>query len=90
MELIRNPTGYQTDKDYRLLFEQAQKQSIICLCHHEHDCIDVAHTIWGRNIMSVSARGNGYVCADNIDDFEEQCKECDLEWIAPNKCVNRT
>lgn len=85
MELIRNPTGYNTSKDYALLFEEARRQSIICLCRHVGDCIDVAHTIWGNNIMSVSARGTGYVTAENVDEFLKQCEECNLEWITPNK-----
>ena len=86
--MIRNPTGYVTTKDYRLLFEEAQRESIICLCQYGNDCTDVAHTIWGSDIMSVSARGTGYVTAGNIEDFVKQCEECDLEWIAPNKALN--
>ena len=84
--LVRKIRGYKTSKDYKKLFELAQKQSIVCICNYSKNCRDVAHTLAERdNTLSVSARGTSYITGFGLDDFVEQCEKYELEWIIPNK-----
>lgn len=85
--IIRNVTGYQTSRDYSLLWSLAQKQSIVCIVDYCEDCRDVCHTIWNGRYMQISSRGNGYVDGDTLDEFAKLCARSNVEFLIPNDNV---
>ena len=82
-ETIKNPTGYITSRDYRRLWDLAQRRSVVCLLDHEENRI-VAQTIWIRGSLSVSGRGR-YLNAETCREFVRIAKAAGLEWLVPNR-----
>lgn len=59
MNTIRQITGYQTSRDYALLWKLAHEQSVVCACDYGKDCRDVAQTLFmdDSDVVQISARG---------------------------------
>ena len=81
---------YKTSRDYSLLWDLAQDQSIVCVVDYRFGpadegpaCRDVCHTLKPGYFLEVSARGIGYVTAANISEFTQQCESLNLEWFPP-------
>lgn len=87
--IVRNITGYQTSRDYALLWELGQKQSVVCIVDYYEDCRDVRQTIWNGRYMQVSSRGNGYVDGDTAEEFAKWCQRSNVEFLIPNDAFRR-
>jgi len=83
--LVREITGYQTSRDYALLWELGQTQSVVCTAKYGEDCRDVCQTIWDGKWMRVSARGTGYADGDSLEDFKKWCARAELEFLIPTR-----
>lgn len=93
---IREITGYETSRDYKLLVELMKKSSVICIVDYTASNTiipalrDIAHTIYYANEngsdcwLSIDARGLGYVTAWNEDLFIDRCKDANVEFLIPN------
>lgn len=92
MNIIRNLTGYRMSRDYALLWNLAQKQSVVCVCDYGQGtkCRDVAQTIShedGNPWVGICARGIEYVSAENLTDFARRCARESVEFIVPETAV---
>lgn len=81
-------TGYETSRDYELLFELAKRQSVICIVDYNKDCRDVAHTLFIGKMGQISARGISYLHvftdeSDAKEKFVQYCGEINLEFLPP-------
>jgi hypothetical protein len=78
---------YQTSTDYELLYELAQRESIICIVDYLFDeetvCRDVAKTNCFDGITVASSRGVTYLDAGSEKEFVSQCRRWNVEWIVP-------
>lgn len=94
--VIRDLAGYTTSRDYRELWELAQRQSVVCIvdssCRPRPVYRLVAQTITARDgLVSVRSRGTGYADSigtseqlDGVEVFVRECQDVHLEWIVPN------
>ena len=84
MAIIRTISGYQTSRDYVLLWDLAKSSSIVCVCDYAHGLRDVAQTICDANMTQVSARGITYADGWTAEEFARQCARVNVEFIIPN------
>jgi hypothetical protein len=90
--VILDLLGYMFSNDHELLWELAQKQSVVCrvaytaklLSGGSYTCWDICQTISTPQRVSVSVRGCSYVEAETLKDFVFQCEHLKLEWIVPH------
>ena len=87
--IIRTISGYDTSKDYSILWDLAHNQSIVCISNYL-DCRDVCQTLFDGKNIHISSRGHCYVFASTIDKFIESCSSYGVEFIIPNKPTNET
>lgn len=82
---------YPLSKDYRMLWNLAQRHSIVCIVDMEHgkpgtarDITSTTHSPdWSPKLVQVGSRGIGHVWAESVDEFVAGCEACNLEWIVP-------
>lgn len=84
MAIIRTISGYQTSRDYALLWELAKTSSIVCVCDYSDGIRDVAQTISNKNYTHVSARGITYADGLSVAEFEKNCSRANVEFLIPN------
>lgn len=86
MKIVRNIEGYELSRDYKALFEQMTKSSVVCIVNYGHtaSCRDVAHTLYRDDVYQISARGISYIYAETLEEFIKQCEDDDVEFIPPN------
>jgi hypothetical protein len=92
--IVHEIAPYVTSRNYARLAELSKAHSIICIVNYrDRDpgvgmLRDVASTHYSRSsdgseMWQISARGTGYVWADNADDFARKCWTYDVEFIEP-------
>jgi hypothetical protein len=95
MSYIRDITGYQTSRDYDLLWEIVQTQSIVCVVDYSFStdksdgvrpsrdvCQSIVSFIDNKlDTVVIGARGICYIESDNKEFFVEQCKTLNVEWL---------
>ena len=83
MPTVDKIEGYPLSRDYERLAELVTKSSIACIVDFDHDCRDIAHTIYSSSsgTWQVSARGIGYIWAASKEDFIQQCERLNLEYF---------
>ncbi|MGF6609374.1 hypothetical protein OKW45_004296 [Paraburkholderia sp. WSM4175] len=83
---VHQIANYGVSRDYARLAELAKAHSIICIVTHD-GFRDVAKTLYSSfkdgEMWQISARGTGYVWADNVEDFVRKCEIVALEFIEP-------
>lgn len=89
MDIVNEPAGYQTSRNYARLWDLAQKQSVVCLVDYlmttGNPCRDVCKTSWDGTTMRMNARGISYLAIPRTKaEFIKQCQECNVEWIVPH------
>ena len=85
--LVRNISGYVTSKDYQKLAALMTTQSVVCICRY-NQCRDVCQSLYNGTTWMLNARGIGYVCAFDEQDFIQQCDKYEVEWLVPNTSSN--
>jgi hypothetical protein len=86
--LIRDVEGYETSRDYELLFSLAKQQSIICILDYcifmdGSVCRDVCQTISDGHEVQVCERGTCFISQRDIESFKKACIHVNLEFIVP-------
>lgn len=88
MKLLNH--GYETSKDYQLLFELMKRNRIICFIPFDEEfedgyiLKDVCQTkATDEGYFDVSARGYSYITAFNREDFIKKCESAKLEFVNP-------
>jgi hypothetical protein len=86
---MRKSHNYKTSKDYELLFELMQTQSIVCFLDYKNrtgnnKIRDVCKTLCTGYSYELCVRGLAYFSAFTKEFFIECCKEYDVEFIEPN------
>ena len=89
--MITPYANYSISRDYKLLWELAHVNSIICIVDMEHgepetprDVAKTTHSpTWSPSVVSVGSRGIGHVWAESVEEFVAGCEACNLEWIVP-------
>ena len=84
MAIIRTISGYQTSKDYALLWELARASSIVCVVDYGEGLRDVAQTICNGVCTHISARGICYVDGFSAAEFCRNCERANVEFLIPN------
>lgn len=93
---IREITGYETSRDYKLLVELMKKSSVICIVDYTagntiipavrriantaYTADDDGNDCW----WSISTIGICYVVAWGEDMFIDRCKDANVEFLIPN------
>ena len=84
MKLKRNIENYETSQDFGLLYDLAQRSSVICIANYE-GCRDIAHTIADeRGYVHISCRGTCYADGRNKKEFVADCERQGIAFIPPN------
>lgn len=95
-----NPFAQATSsKDYKRLVQLVRKSAVICLVDYrpsesvdgEDSARDVARATVqskdGKDVFSISARGNSYVTAFSEDEFSLGCANNNIAFFDPSKKV---
>jgi len=90
-EVIRDVVGYRVSRDYRLVWELARRQGVVCVVDYtdgarlarEERLRDVCATLCIDGTVHLSVRGCCYVSAGDPDVFARFCDELRVEWIVP-------
>ena len=87
MSCIRSITGYRMSRDYAVLWNLAQKQSVVCVCDYgsSHVCRDDAQTICRDGEVAICARGIEYVSGDSVEVFALRCDMEQVEFVVPEE-----
>lgn len=87
MEIVHEVAGYETSRDYELLAQLMQSQSVICIVDcYGGECRDIGKTIFTpTNTWQICARGICYIYQWSKDAFVRQCERANVEFIIPMK-----
>lgn len=80
-----NLTGghpYLASRDYAWLFTALETTPIVCFVNYL-ECRDVAATALRDQYHAIGARGISYVEASTLEDFVEQCRKLEVEFLRP-------
>ncbi|RJP48775.1 MAG: hypothetical protein C4586_08670 [Anaerolineaceae bacterium] len=94
-DVIRDITDYSMSEDYELLWDLAQKQSVVCEVDYDSrnndpskPIRDIAATRSHKHrdeiVVEVEVRGYGYIYATDKEDFLMQCRRSRLKFILPH------
>lgn len=86
---VHEISGYKTSRDYKRLWELAQRASVICIVDYgDSHYRDVAQTIFSNydnNLaLEIKVRGVGYIYGDGKSDFIAKCTRYNVEFVEPN------
>lgn len=88
--------NYATVRDYDFLWTLLKTTPVICISSLIQDGVqpdkwhrDIAVTQWAHGMAKIGARGLCYVWAADKEQFIEECKRCDVEYILPNEEILR-
>ncbi|AEC53224.1 hypothetical protein SCRM01_278 [Synechococcus phage S-CRM01] len=75
---------YDTSGDYAALYHLAKKYEVICLIGETQNVGVTHYTDWYPNRVTIIGIGHCFICGEDQESFEADCKLEDVRWLLPS------